>query len=120
MRTDGGSLRTVTLSRTTFPPGGSSETHQVTVATCRHLRSRCRTRPRPAARPLARAPSVARAATTTPTMTLANAASSETLVAKLGASSAGSYLDAGGRMVVTVTDQAAGPSVKAGGRAPPV
>jgi streptogrisin D len=64
------------------------------------------------------APSVARAATTTPTMTLANAASSETLVAKLGASSAGSYLDAGGRMVVTVTDQAAAESVKAAGAVP--
>jgi streptogrisin D len=64
------------------------------------------------------APSIARAATTTPTMTLANAASAETLVAKLGASSAGSYLDAGGRMVVTVTDQAAAESVKAAGAVP--
>ena len=63
------------------------------------------------------APSIARAATTAP-MTLANAASAETLVAHLGARSAGSYLDAGGRMVVTVTDQAAAESVKAAGAIP--
>jgi len=63
------------------------------------------------------APSIARAATTGP-MTLANAASAETLVAKLGAQSAGSYLDAGGRMVVAVTNQAAAESVKAAGAIP--
>jgi streptogrisin D len=53
-------------------------------------------------------------------MTLASAASADTLVAKLGAKSAGSYVDANGRMVVTVTDQAAAESVKAAGAIPKI
>jgi streptogrisin D len=63
------------------------------------------------------APSIARAATTAP-MTLANAASADTLVAKLGDTSAGTYVDASGQMVVTVTDRAAAESVTAAGAVP--
>src|SRR5262245_55761972 len=58
-------------------------------------------------------PSIARAAAAP--MSLANAGAAETLVAELGARSAGHYVDASGRMVVTVTDQSAAGTVRAAG-----
>ena len=63
-------------------------------------------------------PALAQASTPAP-MTAADAAAATALSAHLGATSAGSYLDsAGGRMVVTVTDQAAAATVRASGAVP--
>jgi streptogrisin D len=65
------------------------------------------------------APSLAHAATVSPTMTLANADAAAGLSATLGDRSAGSYLDASsGKMVVTVTDSAAAQTVRTAGAVP--
>jgi streptogrisin D len=53
-------------------------------------------------------------------MTLANAGAADTLAATLGDKTAGSYLDAQGKIVVTVTDQAAAQTVKSAGATPKI
>ncbi|MDT5038928.1 MAG: streptogrisin [Micromonosporaceae bacterium] len=62
-------------------------------------------------------PAFARASTVAP-MTLANSDAATSLSTKLGARSAGTYVDASGTMVVTVTDAAAADTVRASGAVP--
>jgi streptogrisin D len=62
-------------------------------------------------------PALARASTVAPMM-LANSDTATSLEATLGARSAGTYVDASGRMVITVTDAAAADTVRASGAVP--
>jgi streptogrisin D len=64
-------------------------------------------------------PAIAGASTATP-MTLADTGAADQLTAKLGDRTAGSYVGADGRVVVTVNDQAAAATVKSAGAVPKI